>query len=138
MNYAEIIIVTLVEIFGIIAFANFINEIGHSLTAIRKANDTIEKELLVIQKMKKWYRMDEGLSKRARIHIINNKATDSQLSPEEETNVMVKLSEELRHEMIAQNFFGIVKSSVFFLLRWSNSFQKAISLRLHNIIFPPG
>ena len=79
-NYVEVIVVTLVEIFGIIAFANFINEIGYSLTEIRKTNETIEKELMVIQKMKKWYRMDENLSKRARIHVINNKVTDSQLS----------------------------------------------------------
>lgn len=42
--------------------------------------------------MKKWYRMDEDLSKRARIHVINNKIMDSQLSPEEEKGVMMKLS----------------------------------------------
>ena len=98
-NYVEVTIVTLVEIFGIIAFANFINEIGYSLTEIRNRSENVEKELMVIQKMKKWYRMDEDLSKRARIHIINNKALDSQLSPEEEKGVMMKLSEELRHEI---------------------------------------
>ena len=96
-NCAEVAVVTLVEVFGIIAFANFINEIGHSLTELRKRRETVEKELLVVQKMKQWYRMDEELSKRARIHIINNKVTDSQLSPEEETGVMMKLSEELRN-----------------------------------------
>lgn len=87
-NYAEVIVITLIEIFGnemayvgIISFAYFINEIGYSLSAMRKTNESIEKDLMVIQKIKKWYQLDEELAKRARSHIINNKATDSQLSP---------------------------------------------------------
>lgn len=93
---------------------------------------------MVIQTIKKWYQLDEELAKRARSHIINNKTTDSQLSPEEENSVMLKLSEDLRMEIKSQNALKIVKSSIFFLLRWSISFQNAISLRLSSIIFPPG
>lgn len=91
-NILKVIVVIFVEIFGIISFANFINEIGYILTAIRTANNSIEKELLVIQKMKKWYRMDEDLSKRVRIHVINSKVTDSQFSLEEENTVIMKLN----------------------------------------------
>lgn len=51
---------------------------------------------------------------------------------------MLKLSEDLRIEIKSQNALKIVKSSIFFLLRWSIAFQNAISLRLSSIIFPPG
>jgi hypothetical protein len=144
-NYVEVIIVTLVQIFGtstiylgIIAFAYFISEIGYSLSAMRKTNENMEKDLLIIQKIKKWYKLDEELARRARSHIINNKVVDSQLHPEEENGLLLKLSEDLRQEIKGQNAFKIVKSSIFFLLRWSISFQNAVSLRLCSIISPPG
>jgi hypothetical protein len=77
-------------------FAYIINEIGYSISSLRKDREVIEKDLSIVEKMRTHYNMDENLANRTRSYIINHKPKIEQLSPSEENGIMIKLNEELR------------------------------------------
>ena len=53
----------------------------------------MERELNLMNKMKKYYKIDEQLMERARSYIINNKKKIENLHPEEERQMMTKFNE---------------------------------------------
>jgi hypothetical protein len=60
-NALEIVTVLIIQIFGIAIFAYVINEIGHTLSSMRKQKDTLEKDLSTLSKVSKYYELDEEL-----------------------------------------------------------------------------
>jgi hypothetical protein len=48
-----------------------VNEIGFNLSALRKRQEIVKKELSLMEKMRKYYRMDEDLIHKARTYLIN-------------------------------------------------------------------
>ena len=82
---------------GIVTFAFIINEIGYSIGNLRKAQQIMEKDLSVMEKMRKHYKISEKLLSNARSFIVNSKPDIEQLYPNEEKNLMIKLNEQLRH-----------------------------------------
>ena len=57
----------------------------------------MEKDLSVMEKMRKHYKISEKLLSNARSFIVNSKLDFEQLYPNEEKNLMIKLNEQLRH-----------------------------------------
>jgi hypothetical protein len=77
-------------------FAYIINEIGYSISTLRKGRETVEKDLSTLEKIKKHYQMSDALMNRARAYLINHKPKFDQLAPEEEAKLTMKFNEELR------------------------------------------
>ncbi len=57
------------------------NEIGHSLSHLRKGREVLEKELTLMNKMKKYYNINDELMHRARSYIIEEKPSIDHLAP---------------------------------------------------------
>jgi hypothetical protein len=68
---------------------------------------------------------------------VYNKPKLDQVSPEEEKGILMKLKEEIREDMIKQNMASIIKSSIFFLCRWTRNFQNAVSTHLTHVMVNP-
>jgi hypothetical protein len=77
-------------------FAYVVNEIGYCISSLRKEKEVIEKDLSVIEKMRKHYNMEKDLANRVREYVVNDAARGNQLTPDEERHISVKLTEELR------------------------------------------
>ena len=77
-------------------FAYIVNEIGYSISALRKSREVIEKDLSVLEKIRRHYKMDRGITNRISEYIVNDSSATDHLTPEEETNISLKLNEELR------------------------------------------
>jgi hypothetical protein len=69
------------------------SEIGHNLSTIRKGRETLEKELTLINKMKKYYRINDELVYRARSYLIGEKPNSDHLAPDEEKQVLNKFNQ---------------------------------------------
>lgn len=82
---------------GIIIFGYMVNEIGYNLSALRKQSEAVKRELNLVEKMRKYYRIDDDLIHKARAYLINREPESDQLSPQEETGLMTKFNEELRN-----------------------------------------
>lgn len=80
-NQLEIIVLILVQSCGIIIIAYLMNEIGHSLSHLRKGREVLEKELTLMNKMKKYYNINDELMHRARSYIIEEKPSIDHLAP---------------------------------------------------------
>lgn len=59
-----------------------INEIGYNLSAIRNGRQELERQLVLMNKMKRYYKTDEQLFDRARSYIIKEKPSVDYLVPE--------------------------------------------------------
>ena len=59
----------------------------------------MEKDLSVIEKMRKHYKINERLLASARSFVVNSKPNFEQLYPTEEKNLLLKFNEELRHSI---------------------------------------
>jgi hypothetical protein len=68
---------------GVLILGYIINQIGYCITSLRKDQEIIEKDLSVLQKLKKHYKMNSNLINKVRFYILNNKPKTTQLSPEE-------------------------------------------------------
>lgn len=78
-------------------FAYIINEIGYSISSLRKERELVERDLSTMEKIKKHYHMNEKLTDRARSYLINHKPDVDKLVPEEENHLLMKFNEELRN-----------------------------------------
>jgi hypothetical protein len=79
-------------------FGYIINEIGYTLSVQRKSREVLEKDLLTMEKMKHYYKIDTSLMEKSRDYLI--KQSDQifdQLLPEEENSLMMKFNEDLRN-----------------------------------------
>lgn len=72
------------------------SEIGHNLSSMRKGREALEKELTLINKMKRYYRINDELIYRARSYLIGEKPSRDHMAPEEEKQVLNKFNQELR------------------------------------------
>ncbi len=74
-------------------FAFIINEIGYSIGNLRKAQESMEKDLSVIEKMRKHYKISDRLLASARSFVVHSKPNFEQLYPAEEKSLMLKFNE---------------------------------------------
>jgi len=81
---------------GVMMFAYIVNEIGYSISALRKGREVIEKDLSVLEKMRRHYKMERGITNRISEYIVNDTSANDHLTPEEENKISIKLNEELR------------------------------------------
>ena len=95
-NDLEIVVVTIIEMFGIIVFAYMINEIGYAMSNLRKETEIVDKDLSNVEKIKQHYNMKDDTINRLRTFVINQKPTGRLIEPEEERRLMSKLNEDLR------------------------------------------
>jgi hypothetical protein len=94
--------------------------------------------------MRKHYKINDKLLNKARTFVINNKPKFEQLYPAEENALLLKFNEELRNstsvlsiDISKESSLSVVKSSIFFLTRWSNNLRHAISKKIEHICFNP-
>ena len=78
-------------------------------------------------------------------NLLNSKETVNRLKPEDESQLIMKLNEPLRQSIIFLNLdlqkhnnLSVLKSSIFFLCRWSKHFQIAVAEALIHSIYMPG
>jgi serine protease inhibitor len=71
-------------------------------------------------------------------NLLNNKETVNRLRPDEENQLVMKLNEPLRQDLIGHNKLAVLKSSIFFLCRWSKHFQKNIAQVITSALYMPG
>ena len=89
-------VVTIIEMFGIIVFAYMINEIGYAMSNLRKEKEIIDRDLSNVEKIKQHYKMTDATTNRLRTFVINQKPTGKLLQPQSEQTLMSKLNQELR------------------------------------------
>ena len=58
-----------------------ISEIGYCISNLRKDREIMEKDLAIVLKMKKHYKMKENIMKKARSYIVNYTQKADQLYP---------------------------------------------------------
>lgn len=87
--------------------------------------------------MRQQYKMSQKLTTKLFEYLALNGSKKEHLSPEEENSISLKLNEELREGTIIltletknQNMLSIIKSSIFFVCRWSKLMQLAASRKL--------
>lgn len=87
--------------------------------------------------MRQQYKMSQKLTTKLFEYLALNGSKKEHLSPEEENSISLKLNEELREgttiltlETKNQNMLSIIKSSIFFVCRWSKLMQLAASRKL--------
>jgi hypothetical protein len=73
-----------------------INEIGYTLSTIRKEEEELENNISTLSKMCKYYRIDQDLANLAKEYLVNNKKSFEDIEPEEESKVLMKLNDDLR------------------------------------------
>lgn len=77
-------------------FAYIVNEIGYSVSSLRKSKEAVEKDLSVVEKMREHYKMSKGLTNKLREYLVSNGSKTAHLTPDEEQAIEDKLNEELR------------------------------------------
>lgn len=83
-------------------FSYLINEIGYSISTLRKGREVIENDLSVLEKMRKHYKMKDEVANQARNFLINHKPDSNLLDPASENNVLLKFNESLRNGTSAE------------------------------------
>ena len=79
-----------------IAFGYLLNEMGHTLSKMRKQSESIERDLQTIGKISKYYNLEPKLRNKARNFILNNQENNEELKIEDENRLLMKLNEDLR------------------------------------------
>lgn len=74
-----------------------VSEIGHTLTAIRQAQEEFEHDIQNTDQICEYYQLNEDLKQRVRNYIINNQLANEELNINEENQFLMKLNEELRN-----------------------------------------
>lgn len=77
-------------------FAYIVNEIGYSISSLRKSKEMIERDLSVVEKMREHYKMNKKLTNKLREYLVSDGSRNEHLTPEEESSISIKLNEELR------------------------------------------
>lgn len=77
-------------------FAYIVNEIGYSISSLRKSKEAVERDLSIVEKMKAHYKMNKKLTNKLREYLVSNGSKTNHLTPEEEHSIENKLNEELR------------------------------------------
>lgn len=77
-------------------FAYIVNEIGYSISSLRKSKEVVERDLSVVEKMREHYKMNKKLTSKLREYLVSDGSRSEHLTPEEESSINVKLNEELR------------------------------------------
>jgi hypothetical protein len=87
--------------------------------------------------MQSYYGLEGSLISRTKGYLMANQSTVAQLTPEDENNLLSKLNEELRNVMMGDKSLAIVKTSIFFLCRWSKEMQTCVASRLQKALYAP-
>ena len=77
-------------------FGFMLNEIGYCITSLRKKREVIDRDLFVVEKLRRHYGMDQELTAKIRAYIVDAKPDPDQVLPEEEQSILLKLNEEIR------------------------------------------
>jgi hypothetical protein len=81
--------------------------------------------------------LDVRLSNRAKGYLVANQNATAELTPDEENTLFSKLNEDLRTTIINERSLSIVKSSIFFLCRWSKDMQTNVASKLKRALYAP-
>ena len=73
-----------------------INEIGYCISSLRKKREIVDRDLFVVEKLRRHYGMNEELTAKMRAYIAESKPDPDQVLPEEEQGILLKLNEEIR------------------------------------------
>ena len=77
-------------------FGFMLNEIGYCITSLRKKREVIDRDLFVVEKLRRHYGMDQELTAKIRAYIVDAKPDPDQVLPEEGQSILLKLNEEIR------------------------------------------
>ena len=83
------------------------------------------------------YNIDKGLINKSKGFLVNNSNMVDQLCPEEENKIMTKLNEDLRESMNFERSLSVVKSSIFFICRWTKQMQIEMAFKMHKLLLRP-
>lgn len=78
-------------------FGYLLNEIGYTVNILRRSRQVVEKDLVTLDKMRHYYKIDNELMEKGRTYLINQSDRADHLSPEEENALMMKFNEDLRN-----------------------------------------
>lgn len=78
-------------------FGYLLNEIGYTVNILRRNRQMVEKDLVTLDKMRQYYKIDDDLMEKGRTYLINQSDRTDHLSPEEENSLMIKFNEDLRN-----------------------------------------
>ena len=73
VNNMEILCVLVMQMLGIAHFSYLINEIGYTLSSLRKEEEELEQNISTLGKMNKYYCIDQDLNNLAKEHLLQNK-----------------------------------------------------------------
>lgn len=78
-------------------FGYLLNEIGYTVNILRRNRQVVEKDLVTLDKMRHYYKIDDDLMEKGRTYLINQSDRADHLSPDEENTLMLKFNEDLRN-----------------------------------------
>lgn len=73
------------------------SEIGHTLAAMRQAQEEFEHDIQNSDQVCEYYQLNEDLKRRVRNYIVNHQLANEELNINEENHFLMKLNEELRN-----------------------------------------
>lgn len=71
-NIPEILVILVIQLFGIVMFGCIINEIGAHLSNLRRQNENLEKDLSNTEILAKSNKMNADLKERVREFVLTN------------------------------------------------------------------
>jgi hypothetical protein len=77
-------------------FGYMINEMGYCISSLRKNREAVDRDLFVVEKLRKHYKMGEELTRKVRSYLLDARPKLDQVQPEEEQGILLKLNEEVR------------------------------------------
>jgi hypothetical protein len=81
VNNMEILCVLVMQMLGIAHFSYLINEIGYTLSSLRKEEEELEQNISTLGKMCKYYSIDQDLNNLAKEHLLHNKKKFQDIEP---------------------------------------------------------
>jgi hypothetical protein len=93
--------------------------------------------LNTLKRIENFYNIDTKIVNKAKGFLVSNQNAAAELTPDEENNLLTRLNEELRTAIITEKSLSIVKSSIFFLCRWSKEMQTNVAAKLQKALYAP-
>jgi hypothetical protein len=62
----------MIQIVGVVSFGYMLNEMGHTLSKMRKQSEELERDLQTISKISKYYNLEKKLQNKAKNFIVSN------------------------------------------------------------------